>query len=276
MGSQYGLWQVLSWQGLQHRKLPFMTLTMFLAITAVYFSVLLWINFWVSQKRGARAFYDGDKSSPWFLVAYGMIGASLSGVTFLSVPGLVEAKGFSYLQMVLGYQVGYLLIACILIPRFYGQKVVSIYQYLEARMGIEARLVGALSFLFSRVIGSAFRLFLVVLLLQHFVLDPLHIPIEVTVIITLLLIFAYTATGGVKTLVYTDTLQTSVMLICAGVTLYLLTREGDFSGLQVSISHTTFDFVGFRNNDNHFVKQFLGGALLAFCMTGLDQDMMQK
>ncbi|MEC8835905.1 MAG: sodium:solute symporter, partial [Bacteroidota bacterium] len=149
--------------------------------------------------------------------------------------------------------------------------------YLETTIGMEARLVGALSFLASRVIGSAFRLFLVVLLLQHFVLDPLHIPIEVTVIITLLLIFAYTATGGVKTLVYTDTLQTSVMLICAGVTLYLLACEiGDFSALQASISHTTFDFEEFRNNDNHFVKQFLGGALLAFCMTGLDQDMMQK
>ena len=211
------------------------------------------------------------------LVAYGMIGASLSGVTFLSVPGLVGAKGFSYMQMVLGYQVGYLLIAYILIPRFYNQKVVSIYQYLEATLGMEARLVGALSFLASRVIGSAFRLFLVVLLLQHFVLDPLQIPIEVTVIITLLLIFAYTATGGVKTLVYTDTLQTSVMLLCAIVTLYLLAREmGDFSGLQASISQTTFDFEGFRNNGSHFVKQFLGGALLAFCMTGLDQDMMQK
>ncbi len=254
-----------------------MSLTMLLVITAAYFSVLLAINYWVSQKRGARAFYDGDKSSPWPLVAYGMIGASLSGVTFLSVPGLVGAKGFSYMQMVLGYQVGYLLIAWVLIPRFYNQKVVSIYQYLETTIGMEARLVGALSFLASRVIGSAFRLFLVVLLLQHFVLDPLHIPIEVTVIITLLLIFAYTATGGVKTLVYTDTLQTSVMLICAGVTLYLLARElGDFSALQVSVSQTTFDFGGFKNNDNHFVKQFLGGALLAFCMTGLDQDMMQK
>ncbi len=254
-----------------------MSLTMLLAITAVYFGVLLTINYWVSQKRGERAFYDGDKSSPWFLVAYGMIGASLSGVTFLSVPGLVGTKGFSYMQMVLGYQVGYLLIAYILIPRFYNQKVVSIYQFLETTLGMEARLVGAFSFLASRVIGSAFRLFLVVLLLQHFVLDPLQIPIEVTVIITLLLIFAYTATGGVKTLVYTDTLQTSVMLICAGVTLYLLACElGNFSGLQASISQTTFDFEGFRNNDNHFVKQFLGGALLAFCMTGLDQDMMQK
>ena len=142
---------------------------------------------------------------------------------------------------------------------------------------MEARLVGALSFLASRVIGSAFRLFLVVLLLQHFVLDPLNIPIEGTVIVTLLLIFAYTATGGVKTLVYTDTLQTSVMLLCAGVTLYLLACEiGDFSALQASISQTTFDFEGFRDNDNHFIKQFLGGALLAFCMTGLDQDMMQK
>ncbi len=167
-----------------------MSLTMLLAITAVYFGVLLAINYWVSQKRGERAFYDGDKSSPWPLVAYGMIGASLSGVTFLSVPGLVGAKGFSYMQMVLGYQVGYLLIACMLIPRFYNQKVVSIYQYLETTIGMEARLVGALSFLASRVIGSAFRLFLVVLLLQHFVLDPLHIPIEVTVIITLLLILS--------------------------------------------------------------------------------------
>ena len=254
-----------------------MSLTVLLAITAVYFGVLLGTNHWVSHKRGARAFYDGDKSSPWFLVAYGMIGASLSGVTFLSVPGLVGTKGFYYMQMVLGYQVGYLLIALILIPRFYYQKVVSIYQYLETSMGMEARLVGALSFLASRVIGSAFRLFLVILLLQQFVLGPLYIPIEVTVIITLLLIFAYTATGGVKTLVYTDTLQTSVMLLCAGVTLYLLIRElGDFSGLLASIGQTTFDFEGFRNNDNHFIKQFLGGALLAFCMTGLDQDMMQK
>jgi Na+/proline symporter len=262
--------------------------TAIVGIIAVYFAVLIVISFFTSRGSGNEneSFFLAGRKSPWPLVALGMVGASLSGVTFISVPGAVGAGGanqaFSYMQVVLGYLLGYVFIALVLLPLYYKLGLTSIYEYLKQRIGPHAYKVGAFYFLLSRVIGASFRLFLVAIVLQEFVTGPLNVPFAATVAITILLIWLYTFRGGIKTIVYTDTLQTICMLLAAGLTVYYIGQalETDLSGMVELISNSDYSqmfyFEGGWKDPNNFFKQFFSGALITIVMTGLDQDMMQK
>ena len=244
-----------------------------------YFSVLILISFITSKSANNTTFFKADNSSPWYLVAFGMIGASLSGVTFISVPGWVEDANMSYFQMVLGYVVGYAIIGFVLLPLYYRLNLTSIYTYLEDRFGTYSYKTGASFFLLSRTIGAAFRLFLVANVLQIILFDAYGVPFWVTVSITILLIWLYTFKGGIKTIVWTDTLQTLFMLIAVGVCIYTISSEMGIDNLFTYVADSelskTFFFEDV-NAGNYFWKQFLAGAFIAVVMTGLDQDMMQK
>jgi len=250
-------------------------------IIVAYFIVLITISFFTSKGADNDAFFLGNKKSPWFIVAFGMISASLSGVTFISVPGWVVSSNFSYMQMVLGYLVGYAVIANVLMPMYYRLNLTSIYTYLGQRFGRYSYKTGASFFLLSRIIGASFRLFLVANVLQITVFKTLNIPFEITVVITILLIWLYTFKGGIKTIIWTDSLQTLFMLISVGVTIVLLSKNMnlDFKGLINTIKespHSKLFYFDDIRSVNHFIKQFLAGAFIAVVMTGLDQDMMQK
>ncbi|MDC0177690.1 sodium:solute symporter [Polaribacter sp.] len=244
-----------------------------------YFSVLILISFITSKSANNTTFFKADNSSPWYLVAFGMIGASLSGVTFISVPGWVEDAKMSYFQMVLGYVVGYAIIGFVLLPLYYRLNLTSIYTYLQDRFGTYSYKTGASFFLLSRTIGAAFRLFLVANVLQIILFDAYGVPFWVTVSITILLIWLYTFKGGIKTIVWTDTLQTLFMLIAVGVCIYTISGEMEIDNLFTYVADSklskTFFFEDV-NAGNYFWKQFLAGAFIAVVMTGLDQDMMQK
>jgi SSS family solute:Na+ symporter len=246
-----------------------------------YFALLMLISHLTSKEATNDSFFIGGHKSPWYLVAFGMIGASLSGVTFISVPGWVGTSQFSYMQMVMGYFVGYTVIALVLMPLYYRLNLTSIYTYLEDRFGYYSYKTGAGFFLLSRTVGAAFRLFLVAQVLQYLVFDQWGIPFFVTVMITILLIWLYTFKGGIKTIVWTDSLQTLFMLIAVGVSIYFIATEMDlgFSELINEVKNSNYSQVFFFedwNDKKHFVKQFFSGAFLAIVMTGLDQDMMQK
>jgi Na+/proline symporter len=244
-----------------------------------YFSVLLGISYLTGKSADNKTFFKANNASPWYLVAFGMIGASLSGVTFISVPGWVEGQNMSYFQMVLGYVVGYAVIGLVLLPLYYKLNLTSIYTYLEDRFGTKAYKTGASFFLLSRTIGAAFRLFLVANVLQIIVFDSYGIPFWVTVTITILLIWLYTFKGGIKTIVWTDTLQTLFMLVAVGVCIYTISDEMEISNIFTYVAENelskTFFFED-ANAGNYFWKRFLAGAFVAIVMTGLDQDMMQK
>lgn len=245
-----------------------------------YFLILITISWITSKNNDETSFYTGNRKSPWFLVAFGMIGASLSGVTFLSVPGWVANSHFGYLQTVLGYMVGYLIIAQILIPLYYRQNLTSIYTYLENRFGENSYKTGAAYFILSRIIGASFRLFLVAGVLHTFVFDPFSIPFWGAVAITIILIFLYTSKSGIKTVVYTDTLQTTFLIAAVILTLIFMINDLNWS-LGDTVSNLVNDpntqiFHWDGNSSNVFWKQFLGGVFIALAMTGLDQDMMQK
>ena len=261
--------------------------TVILLVIIGYFLVLIGISFLTSGKGDNKTFFTANKNSPWLLVAIGMIGASLSGVTFVSIPGVIGKESgqninFSYMQMVLGYLVGYAFIALVLLPIYYKYNLTSIYTYLDKRLGNEAYKTGAGYFLLSRVIQAAFRLYLVAMILDIFVTGPLGVPFVLTVLITILLIWIYTFKGGIKTIVITDTFQTVSMLFAVALTIYAIMQsmEINFSemlGLMNENGYTkTFYFEDGWNNPNNFFKQFISGALIAVVMTGLDQDMMQK
>lgn len=258
-----------------------MSATLILLLIAAYFGVLILISYFTGRKSGNDAFFKGNKQSPWYVVAFGMIGASLSGVTFISVPGWIEASQFSYMQVVLGYTVGYLVIGTVLLPLYYKLNLTSIYTYLEERFGNYSYKTGASFFLISRVIGASFRLFLVANVLQIVLFDELGIEFWQTVTITVLLIWLYTFKSGIKTIVWTDTLQTLFMLIAVGVAIYFVSDELGLNGSNVltfvldSDLSKTFFFDDFKSG-NYFWKQFISGAFIAIVMTGLDQDMMQK
>ena len=210
-----------------------------------------------------------------------MIGASLSGVTFISVPGWVEGAKFGYFQVVLGYLVGYFVVAFVLLPIYYKQNVTSIYQYLETRFGTVSYKTGAFFFFVSRVLGAAFRLFLVAIVLQQFVFNSFGIPFEITVVISIVLIWIYTYRGGIKTIVWTDTLQTLFMVSAVCLSIYFITKElnWSFSEFLHSEELKQYNKTFFTENffkKNHFLKSFFGGMFITICMTGLDQDMMQK
>lgn len=258
-----------------------MNATQIILLILSYFGVLILISYFTGKTSGNDAFFKGNKQSPWFVVAFGMIGASLSGVTFISVPGWIEASQFSYMQVVLGYIVGYLVIGTMLLPLYYKLNLTSIYTYLEERFGNYSYKTGASFFLISRVVGASFRLFLVANVLQVILFDDIGIAFWQTVIITVLLIWLYTFKSGIKTIVWTDTLQTLFMLIAVGVTIYFVSGElgldsGNILGfiLDSDLSKTFF-FDDFKSS-NYFWKQFISGAFIAIVMTGLDQDMMQK
>ncbi|MGG5485429.1 sodium:solute symporter [Gaetbulibacter sp. PBL-D1] len=247
-----------------------------------YFVVLILISYFTSKEDSNEAFFKANKSAPWYLVAFGMIGASLSGVTFISVPGAVESKQFGYLQVVFGYLFGYLVIAYVLLPIYYRLNLTSIYTYLRDRFGNTSYKTGSVAFLISRTVGAAFRLFLVAKVLQLLIFNQFEIPFFITVIITIALIWLYTFKGGIKTIIFTDTLQTLFMLVSVIVTIVFLASALDLnsvSDIYSNVKESTMSKVFFFedvNDAQYFVKSFLAGMFITITMTGLDQDMMQK
>jgi SSS family solute:Na+ symporter len=258
-----------------------MSTNVIILLILAYFSVLILISYLTGKSSGNTAFFKADKQSPWYVVAFGMIGASLSGVTFISVPGWIEASQFSYMQVVLGYIIGYLVIGTVLLPLYYRLNLTSIYTYLETRFGNYAYKTGASFFLISRIIGASFRLYLVANVLQIILFDDLGVRFWQTVTITVLLIWLYTFKSGIKTIVWTDTLQTLFMLIAVGVGIYFVSDSLDIQGGNIltyvldSDLSKVFFFEDYKSA-NYFWKQFISGAFIAIVMTGLDQDMMQK
>ncbi|MDT0557036.1 sodium:solute symporter [Ichthyenterobacterium sp. W332] len=258
-----------------------MTPLMILLLIAGYFGILVLISYFTGKEDTNDAFFKANKSAPWYVVAFGMIGASLSGVTFISVPGWVEGASFSYMQVVFGYLIGYFIIAYVLMPIYYKLNVTSIYEYLLQRFGSVSHKTGAFFFFISRVLGASFRLFLVAIVLQQFVFNAWNIPFEVTVILSILLIWIYTFKGGIKTIVWTDTLQTLFMLVAVGLSIYFINDKlgwsfNEFLSSEELKSYNQMIFTDSFLEKNHFIKSFIGGLFIAVCMTGLDQDMMQK
>ncbi len=268
-------------------------------IVLCYFFLLIIISFFTSRNVSNEDFYIAGRKSPWFIVAFGMIGSSLSGVTFISIPGVVGATPefmeqltgqatvrqniqFSYMQIVFGYFLGYAVIALVLLPIYYRLKLTSIYSYLEDRLGVSSYKTGAAFFIISRIIGAAFRLFLVALVMQRFVMNAYGIPFWATVAISILLIWIYTFRGGIKTIVWTDTLQTSFMLIAVVFTIIYVGKamNQNIGQLITSVAESEYSKMFFFEkgweDPNNFFKQFISGALITIVMTGLDQDMMQK
>ena len=251
-----------------------------LIVIAAYFGVLWLISTRTGKNGDNKTYFTGNHNSPWYLVAFGMIGASLSGVTFISVPGWVATRQFSYMQMVLGYLVGYTFIALVLMPLYYRMRLTSIYSYLETRFGTVSYKTGATFFLLSRTIGASFRLYLVAIVFQ-FILEKLtvSIPFAVVVAMSITLIYLYTYRGGIQTVVWTDTLQTFFMLASAGLTVWWIADDLNlgFTGMIDTVSASSYSQIFFwESGPKNFFMQFLSGAFIAFVMTGLDQDMMQK
>ncbi|REE24364.1 sodium:solute symporter [Winogradskyella pacifica] len=259
-----------------------MSPTAILLLIVCYFGLLILISYFTGKEDSNAAFFKANKSAPWYLVAFGMIGASLSGVTFISVPGAIEAKQFGYLQVVFGYFFGYLIIAYVLLPLYYRLNLTSIYTYLKDRFGIVSYKTGSIAFLISRTVGASFRLFLVAKVLQLLVFDLFDIPFAITVIITIALIWLYTFRGGIKTIIFTDTLQTLFMLVSVIVTIVFLASALDLNGIGDIITYTKESnlskvfFFEDGNDSQYFWKSFLSGIFITITMTGLDQDMMQK
>lgn len=245
-----------------------------------YTGLLFLISFITGRKSDNESYFLGNRKSPWYVVAYGMVGASLSGVTFISVTGWVEGARFSYMMVVFGYLIGYFVIAKILLPLYYKMGLTTIYNYLLERFGRSAYKTGAFYFLLSRVIGASFRMFLVVNVLQIFVFDSYGIPFWLTVVIFMILINLYTFKGGIKTIVWTDTLQTTFMLASVFITVMIVkdSMGVTFGNLIDQINASEYSQIVFTNwqDKRFFVKEFISGAFIAIVMTGLDQDMMQK
>jgi Na+/proline symporter len=250
-------------------------------IIASYFALLILISFFTGKSNDNDTFFKGNKQSPWYLVAFGMIGASLSGVTFISIPGSVGNDMMSYMQIVLGYFIGYLIIAYVLLPLYYRLNLTSIYGYLQQRFGNYSYRTGAFYFLISRIAGSSIRLLLVANVMFEFVFKEWGISFESTVVISILLIWVYTFRGGIKTVVWTDTLQTLFMLVAVGLTIGFIASELDlsFGGAVNAVADSSFSKMFYFDDwkaGNYFWKHLVGGMLITICMTGLDQDMMQK
>ena len=258
-----------------------MSSTAILTIIILYFLVLIGISLLTGKEDSNEVFFRAKREAPWYLVAFGMIGASLSGITFISVPGWVESQGFAYLQMVLGFVVGYFVIARVLLPLYYKMNLTSIYQYLEERFGNTTHKTGSVLFLIARIAGASLRLFLVAGVMQLLIFDELGVPFAVTVAITILLIWVYTFKGGIKTIIWTDTLQTAFMLIALVISIYLIATNvglsfGDLISTVKNSPHSKIFHFEDYNAGNYFWKQFLAGVFIAIAMTGLDQGMMQK
>ena len=246
-----------------------------------YFLVLVGIAYATGKDDTNESFFKANRNSSWYLVAFGMVGASLSGVTFISVPGWIKDSQFTYFQVVMGYLVGYFIVAYVLLPVYYKNNVTSIYEYLNGRLGQNSHRAGAFFFFISRVLGAAFRLFLVAIVLQQFIFDAWSIPFEFTVILSIVLIWVYTQRGGIKTIVLTDTIQTMLMIISVILSIFYINQALDWTFLEFLKSSELSEYNQIFVTDsllsrNHFLKSFIGGAFITICMTGLDQDMMQK
>lgn len=258
-----------------------MSATLVFSILVVYFLVLITISYFTSKGADSNTFFTANRQSPWYLVAFGMIGSSLSGVTFVSVPGNVGKIGFAYFQVVLGYLLGYWVIIGILMPLYYRLNVISIYTYLEQRFDTISYKTGAFFFLVSRTIGSSLRLFLAATVLQLFLFDAWGVPFWVTVATTIALIWVYTFKGGVKTIVWTDSFQTLFLVTAVAVTVWQIADKLNFSfgdmvaAIQDNGYARIFHFDD-ANSTLFFPKQFFGGAFIAITMTGMDQEIMQK
>lgn len=255
---------------------PLFILGVFLIYTIILFSVT-WIT---ARKADNQSFFIGNKISPWFVVAYGMIGASLSGVTFMSVPGWVKDTQFSYMVVVLGYLFGYFVIALVLLPLYYRLKLTSIYSYLDQRFGFWSYKTGAGFFILSRTLGASLRMFLVINVLQIFVFDAWNVPFWVNVFVFILLIILYTLKGGIRTIVWTDTLQTTFMLLAVVLSVIYISKDMDISlpklFTMVKASPVSKMFITDWHHPRFFLKQFFSGMFITIVMTGLDQEMMQK
>jgi Na+/proline symporter len=265
-----------------------MSPTLIVSILVIYFLALLFIAYLTSKKSDSNDFFTANKQSPWYLVAFGMIGTSLSGVTFISVPGAVGALNkatgqfnqFGYFQLVLGYIVGYFFIATVLMPIYYRMNLVSIYSYLEERLGFWSYKTGAAFFILSRTIGASFRLYLAAEVLQIGIFNAWGVPFYVTVIITIVLIWIYTYKGGIKTIIWTDSFQTIFLISALIISVVLISGELNIPLWQMpkAVADSPFSQIFFWDvkADNFFVKQFISGTFIAIVMTGLDQDLMQK
>ena len=247
----------------------------------VYFGLLLLISHLTSRNSDNDAFFRGNRQSPWYIVSFGMIGASLSGVTFVSVPGMVREIDMTYMQTCMGFFFGYLIIAHLLLPLYYKLNLTSIYSYLGQRLGNRSYKTGALFFLLSKIVGAAARLYLVCLILQEYVFNQFHIPFAVTAIGIVVLIWLYTRKSGIRTIVWTDSLQTLCLLLALGLILYQASEylQVDFGGMWQLVTDDEhfriFEFDDWHSKQNFF-KQFFSGIFITIVMTGLDQDMMQK
>ena len=258
-----------------------MSSTLILTVIAIYFSLLFLISYYTGKDDSNSTFFLGDRNSPWYIVAYGMIGTTLSGITFISVPGWVDSSQFSYMQMVFGFFVGYFIISRILLPLYYKLELTSIYTYLKNRFGNNTYKTGSAFFLLSRTIGASFRLYLIASVLQFAVFESWNIPFYVTVIITITLIWLYTYRGGIRTIIWTDTLQTTFMLGTVFMIAYTVTGKMnlDFTSTIQLIRESDYSKVFFFEDwkdSKYFFKQFFSGVFMAIVMTGLDQDQMQK
>ncbi|MCU0410491.1 MAG: sodium:solute symporter, partial [Bacteroidales bacterium] len=255
---------------------PLLILVVFLIYTVILFAVT-WIT---ARKADSQSFFIGNKSSIWFVVAYGMIGASLSGVTFMSVPGWVKDTQFSYMVVVLGNLFGYAVIALVLLPLYYRLKLTSIYTYLNQRFGFWSYKTGAAFFILSRTLGASLRMFLVINVMQIFVFDAWNVPFWINVLIFIVLIILYTLKGGIKTIIWTDTFQTTFMLLAVVLTVVFISRDLNISlpklFTAVKDSPASNMFILDWSHPRFFLKQFLSGMFITISMTGLDQEMMQK
>lgn len=257
-----------------------MNVTIILLVFILYTILLFTVSYFATRKTNNESFFTGNRKSPWYVVAYGMIGASLSGVTFMSVPGYVQSTHFTYMGVVIGYMVGYVVIAFLLLPLYYKLNLTSIYSYLERRFGASSSTTGALFFIISRLLGSALRLYLAVFVLHEFVFQYWGIPFWVPAVVFIVLILAYTLKGGIKAVVWTDTLQTTFMLLATVITIYFILRRLDMSLFDLLNNASQYGYTQLVEWDwksnNYLWKQIASGAFITIAMTGLDQDMMQK
>jgi Na+/proline symporter len=256
-----------------------MSLTLILSVFVVYTVLLFAISWYTSRKADNSSYFQGNKKSPWFVVAYGMVGTSISGVTMISVPGNVTNQAFYYMPMVLGFVVGYAIIALVLLPLYYRMNLTSIYTYLESRFGFYTYKAGASFFVLSRVLGAAVRIYLVVFVLHGF-LPHGTVPFWVVAFVFMLLIFLYTLKGGVKTIIWTDMLQTTFMILAVIVAVIVIAQQmgwnfGEMVSAVTASNYSSWFDMNWDNN-THFFKQFISGIFVTIVMTGLDQEMMQK
>jgi Na+/proline symporter len=251
-----------------------------IATTAAYLALLFAVAWWSGRRADNATFFTGNRRSPWWAVALGMVAAPMSGVTFVSVPGMVGASGWAYLQMAMGFVCGYMVIACVLVPMLYRRRVVSVYEYLAGRFGASSHRTGAWFFFASKLLGAGLKIYLVCLVLQLLVFDPLGVPFAVNALVLPGLVWLYTVRGGVRAIVWTDGLKTLCLVASVGLSIWFIARELglDFGGVAAAVSDSDMSRVWFFDDVNdrrYFFKQFFSGLFIVVAMTGLDQDMMQ-